>query len=167
VTSIEIPILEENPTLEKIEKDVIRPKISTMKTFSEFLAYATENSNPIEVNEFPVKQKEFERFYEYYITTLRRSYEKLVEIYAYILKIAIVESGNKDFHKFVDAIPAKNIISKYLFPQKDENVFGQEEQKQSKHHRVEKPSMIFKDEKEKTASELYYPDNLEKSSTMI
>jgi hypothetical protein len=43
---MDIPAPEDNtdPSVKKLEKDVIKPKISTMKSFTEFLNYATGNS---------------------------------------------------------------------------------------------------------------------------
>ena len=85
-----------------------------------------------------------------------------------MLKIALVESGNKDFHKYVDAIPAKDIIFDYLFPKSENDrkgLFASVEEQKTQ--RIERPKQLFKEDQQAPASEFYHPKDIEKSSTMI
>mmetsp|Transcript_20626 Transcript_20626/g.18040 ORF Transcript_20626/g.18040 Transcript_20626/m.18040 type:complete len:111 (-) Transcript_20626:1242-1574(-) len=71
-------------------------------------------------------------FFDYYVKTLRKSYERLVEFYAYSLRLVIQEEKREDLHKFFDEIPNKEIVRDYVLQDSrmDKNLLKKENPKE-------------------------------------
>jgi len=81
------------------------PLLPPPKNFPEFLARNTGNCTQwILTNNslilLLVKVTELEKFYNYYIKSLKKSYEKLVGFYAYVLKVSLMDKMPDEFKKY-------------------------------------------------------------------
>lgn len=86
--------------------------------------------------------KGLEKFHNYYIKALKRSYEKLVEFYAYILKLCKLEQNQSDLKYFIDKMPAKSVIDDYI--NLDNRVNDQDNLDENEERKVtEKPKKLF------------------------
>lgn len=99
---IEVP--REQPPVNGQEKKPPVVIIPPAKNFTEFLQRNTQNFKP----------HELDKFHNYYIKALRRSYEKLVEFHAYILKICLLGKNKQEFLKFYEKAPFFAIVEPYI-----------------------------------------------------
>ena len=58
-----------------------------------------------------VKPNELDKFYNYYIRSLKRSYEKLVEFYAFSLKLCWMQKNRNDYEKYLVLFPLTEWIT--------------------------------------------------------
>jgi hypothetical protein len=84
-----------------------------------------------------------EGFYNLYPRSLRRSQQKLVEFYAYALKICWAEKSKNEYQKYLDDYPYKNVIQEYIVGDK---VDSKEEEKSdgTKSSVIARPKDFFK-----------------------
>ena len=121
---IEVP--REQPPVNGQEKKPPVVYIPPAKNFTEFLQRNTQNCKSMRntIIICIVKPHELDKFHNYYIKALRRSYEKLVEFHAYILKICLLGKNKQEYLKYYVIFYSKidrilNIFSrkKHLFLQ--------------------------------------------------
>ncbi len=122
---------------------MIKPTLPQWKNFNEYLAYKTNKRNSVIIFLKLDTKEGLEGFYNLYPRSLRRAQQKLVEFYAYALKICWAEKSKNEYQKFLDDYPYKNAILEYIVGDK---VDSKEEEKNdgTQTSSIVRPKDLFK-----------------------
>ena len=91
---------------------------------------------------------------------MNRSYEKLVNFYAYVLKVSLMEKNSDDFKKYATDAPFKELIGDYLFKDTKLNkiqlIYSEHKDEISV---PDRPSKLFENVAEKKIADLFKPED--------
>jgi len=128
------------------------------KNFPEFLARNTGN----------FKTGELEKFYNYYIKSLNRSYQKLVNFYTYVLKVSLMDKMPDDFKKYASDAPFKELMADYLFNDKKlRKLLLLYSEHKDEITLPEKPTNLFENIPDKKITDLIKPEDPSSVATEI
>mmetsp|Transcript_3477 Transcript_3477/g.3037 ORF Transcript_3477/g.3037 Transcript_3477/m.3037 type:complete len:100 (+) Transcript_3477:55-354(+) len=90
------------------------------------------------------------QFYKLYTKGLTLSYHRLMDFYAYILKILLLDQNREDYMRFLNEVPCKEKIEKYCTPTEEELKIDPDTFLFSENHQLPpKPKDLFKPEEGK------------------